>query len=130
MSSVCAGATGAVRVEIWVRFGAQLLPQVIWPRGSAPPAAVPLAGDAELPTFELATRAVAVRHGDELLGALAIQKLRNEPVTAAEDKLLTHLASQAGLVLRNVRLTAELQATIADLRPPPLRLVRAHDQTR
>jgi signal transduction histidine kinase len=130
MASILAGATGAVRVEIWVRVGAQLRPQVIWPRGSAPPAAVPLAGDAELPAFELATRAVAVRHGDELLGALAIQKPRNEPITAAEDKLLTHLASQAGLVLRNVRLTAELQATIDDLRASRLRLVRAQDEER
>ena len=96
MASILAGATGAVRVEIWVRVGAQLRPQVIWPRGSDPPAAVPLIDDAGLPVFELATRAVAVRHGDELLGALAIQKPRNEPVTAAEDKLLAHLASQAG----------------------------------
>jgi signal transduction histidine kinase len=130
MASILAGATGAVRVEIWVRVGAQLRPQVIWPRGSALPAAVPLAGDAELPVFKLATRAVAVRHGDELLGALAIQKPRNEPVTAAEDKLLAHLASQAGLVLRNVRLTAELRATIDDLRASRLRLVRAQDEER
>jgi signal transduction histidine kinase len=130
MASILAGATGAVRVEIWVRVGAQLRPQVIWPRGSALPAAVPLSGDAELPVFELATRAVAVRHGDELLGALAIQKPRNEPVTAAEDKLLAHLASQAGLVLRNVRLTAELRATIDDLRASRLRLVRAQDEER
>ena len=130
MASILAGATGAVRVEIWVRVGAQLRPQVTWPRGSAPPAAVPLAGDAGLPAFELATRAVAVRHGDELLGALAIQKPRNEPVTAAEDKLLAHLASQAGLVLRNVRLTAELQATIDDLRASRRRLVKAQDEER
>jgi signal transduction histidine kinase len=130
MASILAGATGAVRVEIWIRVGAQLRPQVIWPRGSALPAAVPLAGDAGLPAFELATRAVAVRHGDELLGALAIQKPRNEPVTAAEDKLLTHLASQAGLVLRNVRLTAELQATIDDLRASRRRLVKAQDEER
>ena len=130
MASILAGATGAVRVEVWVRVGAQLRPQVTWPRGSAPPAAVPLAGDAELPAFELATRAVAVRHGDELLGALTIQKPRNEPVTAAEDKLLAHLASQAGLVLRNVRLTAELQATIDDLRASRRRLVKAQDEER
>src|SRR5207342_1516685 len=130
MASVLARATGAVRVEIWVRVGAQLRPQVTWPRGSAPPAAVPLLDDGELPAFELATRAVAVRHGDELLGALTVQKPRNEPVTAAEDKLLAHLASQAGLVLRNVRLTAELQATIDDLRASRRRLVRAQDEER
>jgi signal transduction histidine kinase len=130
MASILAGATGAARVEIWVRVGAQLRPQVIWPRGSALPAAVPLAGDAGLQAFGLATRAVAVRHGDELLGALTIQKPLNEPVTEAEDKLLAHLASQAGLVLRNVRLTAELQATIDDLRASRRRLVRAQDEER
>src|SRR5207342_3786892 len=130
MASILAGATGAVRVEIWIRVGAQLRPQVTLPRGSAPPAAVPLPDDAELPAFELATRAVAVRHGDELLGALTLQKPRNEPVSAAEDKLLAHLASQAGLVLRNVRLTAELQATIDDLRASRRRLVKAQDEER
>jgi signal transduction histidine kinase len=130
MASILAGATGAVRVEIWVRVGAQLRPQVIWPRGSAPPAAVPLIDDAELPMFELATRAVAVRHGNELLGAITLQKPRNEPVSAAEDKLLGQLASQAGLVLRNVRLTAELQATIDDLRASRRRLVKAQDEER
>jgi signal transduction histidine kinase len=130
MASILAGATGADRVEVWIRVGSELRPQVTWPHGSTPAAAVPLAGDAGLPPFELPARALAVRHGDELLGALTIQKPRNEPVTAAEDKLLTHLASQAGLVLRNVRLTAELQATIDDLRASRRRLVRAQDEER
>ena len=112
MASVLAGATGAVRVEVWVRVGPRLRPQATWPHGSTPPAAVPLAGRrACCPAFDAATRAVAVRHSDELLGAITLRKPRNEPVSAAEDKLLEHLASQAGLVLRNVRLTAELQAT-------------------
>src|SRR6185437_9545442 len=130
MASVLAAATGAVRVEVWVRVGTQLRPQVTWPQGSAPPAAVPLIDDAELPAFDLATRAVAVRHGDELLGALTVQKPRSEPVSAAEDRLLEHLASQAGLVLRNVRLTAELRGTIDDLRSSRRRLVQAQDQER
>jgi signal transduction histidine kinase len=102
---------------------------VTWPPGSAPPAAVRLADGAQLPALD-ATRAIAVRHGDELLGALTLQKPRNEPVSAAEDKLLAHLASQAGLVLRNVRLTAELQATIDDLKASRRRLVQAQDEER
>jgi signal transduction histidine kinase len=130
MASLLAAATGAVRVEVWIRVGAELRPQVTWPRGAARPAAVPLAADPDLPVFEQATRAIAVRHRDELLGALTVQKPRNEPVSAAEDKLLTHLASQAGLVLRNVGLTAELQATIDDLRASRRRLVRAQDEER
>jgi len=109
---------------------AELRPHATWPRGSTPPAAIPLIQGIEPAAFELATRAVAVRHGDELLGALTVQKPKNEPVSAAEDKLLTQLASQAGLVLRNVRLNAELQATIGDLRAPRRRLVRAQDEER
>jgi signal transduction histidine kinase len=129
MATVLAGATGAVRVEVWVRVGPQLRARVTWPPGSAPPAAVSLADGDRLPELG-ATRAVAVRHGDELLGAITVEKPRNEPVSAAEDKLLAHLASQAGLVLRNVRLTAELQATIDDLRASRRRLVTAQDTER
>jgi signal transduction histidine kinase len=136
MASVLAGATGAVRVDVWVRVGARLQPRAAWPPGSGPPAAVPITGPVALtepvalPAFDPATRAVAVRHGDELLGAITLQKPKNEPVSATEDKLLEHLASQAGLVLRNVRLTAELQARIDDLRASRRRLVQAQDTER
>jgi signal transduction histidine kinase len=129
MASVLAGATGAVRVEVWVRVGAQLRPRVTWPPESAPPPAVPMTEDGGLPPLDV-TRAIAVRHGDELLGAITLQKPKSEPLSAAEDKLLEHLASQAGLVLRNVRLTAELQATIDDLRASRRRLVQAQDSER
>jgi signal transduction histidine kinase len=129
MASVLAGATGAVRVEVWVRIGPQLRPTATWPRGSPQPAAVPLTDDSELPVLS-STRAIAVRHTGELLGAITLDKPRNEPVSAVEDKLLEHLASQAALVLRNVRLTAELQATIEDLRASRRRLVRAQDEER
>jgi signal transduction histidine kinase len=129
MVAVLAGATGATRAEAWIRVGAQLRPVTIWPGGSSTLAALPVAGG-DLPAFDTATRAVAVRHGNELLGALALQKPRNEPLTAAEDKLLQHLASQAGLVFRNRRLTAELRATIDELRASRRRLVEAQDAER
>ena len=77
-----------------------------------------------------AARAIGVYHQDELLGAITVRKARNEPVSGADDELLTDLASQAGLVLRNVRLTAELQATIDDLRASRRRLVQAQDDER
>jgi signal transduction histidine kinase len=130
MASVLAAATGAVRVEVWVRVGAELRPRAVWPQGSTAPAAIPLASSAALPAFDAATRAVPVRYREELLGAITLQKPRNEPVSAADDRLLEHLASQAGLVLRNVRLTAELQARIDDLRASRRRLVRAQDEER
>jgi signal transduction histidine kinase len=130
MASVLAAATGAVRVEVWVRVGPRLRPQAAWPHGSTASEPVPLASSGALPAFDAATRAVAVRHTGELLGAITVQKPRNETVSAAEDTLLEHLASQAGLVLRNVRLTAELEARIDDLRASRRRLVRAQDEER
>jgi signal transduction histidine kinase len=130
MAAVLAGATGAVRVEVWVRVGPQLRPEATWPPESSPAAAVPIADPTVLPAFDAASRAVAVRHRGELLGAITICKPRNETVSATEDKLLEHLASQAALVLRNVRLTAELRASIDDLRASRRRLVQAQDAER
>ena len=130
MVSVLAGATGADQAEAWIRVGGQLRPAAAWPRGSVPPPAVPLDASGALPPFESASRAVAVRHSGELLGALSLRKPRTEPLTGAEDKLLQHLASQAGLVLRNAQLTADLRATIDELRASRRRLVEAQDAER
>jgi signal transduction histidine kinase len=111
MVSVLGGATGADRAEAWIRVGTQLRPAAIWPHGSPSPTAVALGSDGGLPAFEGTSRAVAVQHGGELLGALSLQKPRNEPLTSTEDELLRHLASQAGLVLRNAALIDELRAS-------------------
>jgi signal transduction histidine kinase len=130
MVSVLAGATGADRAEAWSRVGGQLHPVAVWPRGSLSPPAVPLDSSGALPPFEPGSRAVAVRHSGELLGALSLRKPRNEPLTGAEDKLLQHLASQAGLVMRNAQLTADLRATIEELRASRRRLIEAQDAER
>ena len=130
MVSVLAGATGADRAEAWIRVGTELRPAAIWPRGSPPSTAVMIGTDDDLPPLTEASRAVAVSHGGELLGALSLNKPRNEPLTSTEDELLRHLASQAGLVLRNAALAAELQATIDELRASRRRLVEAQDAER
>ena len=130
MVTVLAGATGAIRAEAWIRVGAQLRPVTIWPEGSPRPGALGVPDGADLPAFGAGTRAVAVRHGNELLGALTLEKPRSEPLTAAEDKLLHDLAAQAGLVFRNRRLTAELRASIEELRASRRRLVEAQDEER
>ncbi|MGN6677560.1 MAG: sensor histidine kinase, partial [Streptosporangiaceae bacterium] len=131
MAAVLGGATGAERVEVWVLVGDRLLPQSVWPsdaaHGDAPLAVTRTAG---LAVLGAVSRAIGVYHRDEPLGAITLAKARNEPVSAAEDNLLTDLASQAGLVLRNVRLTAELRATIDDLRASRRRLVQAQDDER
>jgi signal transduction histidine kinase len=130
MVSVLAGATGADRAEAWIRFGAQLRPAAVWPHDATLPAAVPLGPGGGLPAFPEASRAVAVRHGDDLLGALSLHKPRSEALSSAQDKLLQDLASQAGLVLRNAALTADLEATIDELRASRRRLVGAQDAER
>jgi signal transduction histidine kinase len=114
-------ATGAVRADVWLRVGAELQAAGSWP---SPPLndRIPFA-DAEVPEVPGASRVAAVRHQGESLGALSVEKAPGDPITPAEDKLLTDVASQAGLVLRNVRL-------IEDLRASRQRLVAAQDEER
>jgi signal transduction histidine kinase len=130
MASILAQGTGATRVDVWLRVGAELRPAASWPSGVEAREPMGLRADSAFPAFEGVTRAVAVQHHDEVLGALSLEKPRNEPLTPTEDKLLQDLASQAGLVLRNVRLTAELRSTIDELRASRRRLVEAQDEER
>ena len=57
-------------------------------------------------------------------------KPRGEAVSPTEDKLVADVAAQAGLVLRNVRLTAELLDRVEELRASRQRLVTAQDDER
>jgi signal transduction histidine kinase len=65
-----------------------------------------------------------------LLGALSVTKRTGESLTPVEENLLSHLAGQAGLVLKNVGLTGDLQARLIDLRASRQRLVTAQDEER
>lgn len=67
--------------------------------------------------------AIEVRHQGELLGALTVAMPANDPMNPAKERLVRDLASQAGLVLRNVRLIEELRASRQ-------RLVAAQDEER
>jgi signal transduction histidine kinase len=58
---------------------------------------------------------VPANYHDQLVGEIAVAKTRGASITPAETKLLADLATQAGLVLHNVRLTAELQARLDEL---------------
>jgi signal transduction histidine kinase len=132
-----ADGTGATRAEVWVRVDDGMLFAAGWPPAeSRRRARVPLGGSS-LPAFSGADRVAAVRHQDELLGAVTIAKRAGEHVTSSEEKLLDDLATQAGPVLRNVRLTADLAArleeiegTAAELRASRQRIVAAQDAER
>jgi signal transduction histidine kinase len=73
---------------------------------------------------------VEVRHQGELLGALSVTKRAGESLTPVEESLLSHLAHQAGLVVKNVGLTADLQMRLDELRASRQRLVGAQDAER
>jgi signal transduction histidine kinase len=121
MVQILAGATGAEHAGVWLRVGGSLRLDATWPDG-ATGASVAMRGDDGLPTLP-ADDAIEVRHQGELLGALTVSMPANDPIDPAKDKLIRDLASQAGLVLRNVRLIEELRASRQ-------RLVSAQDEER
>ena len=123
MARILAEGTGATKSEVWLRVGSELRAAASWPQdGATAMEPVPL-GNGELPTLPGADRAFPVRHQGELLGALTVAMPANEPLSPAGEKLIGDLASQAGLVLRNVRLIEELRASRQ-------RLVAAQDEER
>jgi signal transduction histidine kinase len=129
MARVLAEGTGAARAEVWLKVGAELRPAAAWPGEAAAADPRRVAGDI-MPAMPDADRAVAVLHQGELLGALTIIKRAGESLTPIEEKLMSDLALQAGLVLKNVGLTAELVARLEELRASRQRLVAAQDTER
>jgi signal transduction histidine kinase len=126
VARVVADGTGASSTQVWLRVGETLRLAGSWPEVAADVAQVPLTKGG-LPQIAGVDALVAVRHHGELLGALAVAKRPGEPLTPVENKLLGDLAAQAGLVFRNVGLTAQLQARLAELsaRASELRVSRA-----
>ena len=129
MATLLGQGTGARDATVWLRVGGELRPSASWGSDGDEPAPIPMR-DGELPAIADASKVAAVRDRDELLGALTVTKAPNDPLTAAEDKLVEDLAAQAGLVLQNVRLTEELRANLEELRASRQRLVTAQDGER
>jgi signal transduction histidine kinase len=99
-------------------------------RLSAPPSSAeplpldPLPVDGQvMPPVPGADLSVPVVHQGELLGAIAVQMPRDEPLRPAGEQLVADVASQAGLVLSNA-------ALVGDLRASRQRLVTAQDEAR
>ncbi|MEA2509016.1 MAG: hypothetical protein QOG21_1098 [Actinomycetota bacterium] len=130
MARTVAEGTGAAHAEVWLRAGRQFRSVGSWPLTSGQDATLRLGAGGEIPEFDGADRAIAIRHQGDLLGALTVTKPAGEPLTPAEEGLLGDLASQAGLVLRNVGLTEELLQRLDQLKASRQRLVAAQDETR
>jgi signal transduction histidine kinase len=99
---------GASRARVLLRVGDSFREVAAWP-----PASEPAPDDLS----------VEVRDQGEVLGALAVTMPTNDPIDQGKNKLVSDLAAQAGLVLRNVRLLEELKAS-------QRRIVTAQDQER
>jgi signal transduction histidine kinase len=129
MARVLQEGTGAESATVWLRGTAELRPAATYPDGITEHVSLPMS-NGSLPALAEATRAVEVRHQGELLGALSVNKRRGEALTPIEQKLVDDLAHQAGLVLKNVGLSADLQARLDELRASRQRLVHAQDLER
>ncbi len=129
MARLLAEGTAAMRAEVWLVVSGEARRAASWPEQDGMPAPVPFTGENMLDLGDV-TAALPVLHQGELLGALAVSKPASESLTPTEEKLLADLAGQAGLVLRNVRLTAQLLARLDELRASRQRLVTAQDEER
>jgi signal transduction histidine kinase len=128
MSRVLKEGTGAASATVWLRSREELRPAATYPETTDPQHSLTLKGS-EVPEIPGVQRAVPVLH-QGLLGALTITKRRGEAITPMEEKLLDDLARQAGLVLKNFGLTAELLQHLEELRASRQRLVTAQDDER
>ena len=117
IARVLGEGVGATRARVWLGVEDDLRPVATWPEGGAP-----AEGDDDL--------TVEVRHQGDLLGALSVAMPANDPMDPTKERLMSDLAAQAGLVLRNVGLTEELRARIQDLQAAQKRLVSAQDAER
>lgn len=117
MARTIAEATGG-RSEVWVAAGNEMELAA-----SFPPGASAVGGGDDVGPDGRVAATFAVRHGDEVLGALTVVKSPGDGFRPAEQRLLSDLADSAGVVLQNARL-------VADLRSSRERLVAAQDDQR
>jgi signal transduction histidine kinase len=129
MARLLAQGTGAEQAEVWVRAGTRLLRASASPPTSVSAVAEMAMENGSLPRLER-DLVVPVSHQGEVLGALTVMKKRGDAMRPVEQKLLSDLAAQAGLVLRNVRLNRDLLARLDELRASRQRLVTAQDEER
>ena len=77
-----------------------------------------------------AIRSAPVANAGELLGEVRLLAARDDRFLAADERLLHQVAAAIGPVVRNARLTRELQDNIEQLRASQQRIVTAHDEAR
>jgi signal transduction histidine kinase len=107
MASILRESTGATVARVLLNVAGELRAVAAAPSVATPISPLRVTGD-ELPHID-GLRAFPVRDRGELLGALTLEMPAAEPLSKTGEQLVLDMASQAGLVLRNVRLIEELQ---------------------
>jgi signal transduction histidine kinase len=134
MARVLANGTGGEWAQVWIVVGDRPILAATWPPDARRDGAED--GDPREDDHP-GRRSLPVRHGDDLLGVLVVQERPRVPLTSVEERLFAGMASQAGLVLRGVRLRAELELRLeelstraGELRASRQRVVDAQDAAR
>jgi signal transduction histidine kinase len=123
-----ADGTGAARAVVWIAQDSLLKPRsVAGDPQVLDPEPVALAG-ADLPALPPAELARPVRHEDDLVGALSVQKRPGEGVSRSDRRLVEELAGQAALLLANTRLRSRLRERLQQLQASRRRMLAAHDR--
>jgi signal transduction histidine kinase len=130
MARVLADGTGAAASEVWLDVEDRLVLAATWPPHVE-------GGEASTGPGGAGVRSLDVTHGGERLGVLAVHEREGVALTQVEERLFAGLAAQAGLVLREARLRAELELRLEqlseraeELRRSRARLVDLQDERR
>jgi signal transduction histidine kinase len=117
-------ATGARSASLWLRGGAEWRVMAQWPAGVKH----------ETPSLDHlpppSVRAFPVHSQGAVLGTLAVSAPPGRPLSTGDERLLGDVASQAGLLFRNLGLTADLVSRLGELQESRRRLVTAQEEER
>lgn len=137
LASTLADGVGAAEVTLWVGSRDQLVRVASWPPRVEPDSRP--TGPLDLASLGNDGRSHVrpIVHQGTLRGAVTLTKAPGEVLSPSEDRLLRDLVAQAGLVIDNVGLGAELQERLqqisvqaAELRAAAKRIVAAQDEAR
>ena len=119
---VIAEGVGATHVEIWLQTGDGAHLAAAWP-------------DEDVPPTDPDVRPIASQ--ERTLGEIRLWTAPGQLLRPAEEKLVTDLAAQTALVVRNLALSSELRTRVDELsaradelRESRMRIVQAHDAER
>jgi signal transduction histidine kinase len=120
--AVC-DALGLPAASFWLGAGEDRRAVAVWPDSGE--RTVRLS-----PPADHGTRTLPVQHEGRLLGAISVTVPPGRALSPSDQRLLADVANQAGLVFRNLGLTADLMARVAELHESRRRLVTAQEEER